>query len=80
MNGRPEFHKRPKLGRERNGSFLTFLLETGQSGNGPVFAIFPHAKSWSSIWPKTVHKRVCAVSGGAVELLRDFRMENRRGR
>ena len=39
MNGRPEFHKRPKLGRERNGSFLTFLLETGQSGNGPEPAV-----------------------------------------
>jgi hypothetical protein len=24
------------FGRERNGSFLKFLLKTGQSGNGPT--------------------------------------------
>ena len=31
--------ERPKMGRERNGSFLKFLLKTGQSENGPIAVI-----------------------------------------
>ena len=61
MNGRPEFHKRPKLGRERNGSFLTFLLETGQSGNGPFAVVLVRAQLRSLVQSDKLFKAAAGI-------------------